>query len=104
MQRMIIIFIIGALLILVLGPYIFPAIYYVIALLALYIFTGLDQGFSVPLFPACPWLMWLVWGAILGAILGFWTVASIYGLRKYRPYFILIPLVLMGIVALLRVL
>jgi hypothetical protein len=84
--------------------YIIPGAYYALAALALLIYYALDQAFSVAIFPTVPWLMWLFWGAMIGAALGFWTVAPVYGLRKYRPLIIFFPAILMLFVALLRLL
>ena len=39
---------------------------------------------SARLIPGAPWVMWALWGALIGASLGFWAVAPVFGLRKQR--------------------
>lgn len=65
-------------------------------------FGVMDELSNAPLLPGAPWVMWLVWGAIIGAALAFWTVAPIYGLRKQRLWIVLLPFVLMAVMAAAR--
>jgi len=74
-----------------------PAIYFALAILAHVIYGILDQLFSTTLFPRLPWLMWLIWGALIGAALGFWTLAPIFGWRNYRRWIIAGPFLLMAL-------
>lgn len=80
----------------------FGALYALLAAFALLVFTALDELCSAPLIPAAPWVMWMIWGALLGASLAFWTVAPVFGLRKQRPLIGIAPLILMAIVGLIR--
>ena len=82
--------------------YILIGIYWFISVVA-YLFFGLmDELTSAPFLPAAPWAMWLIWGAMIGAALAFWTVAPIYGLRKYRAWIVAAPFLLMTLIALAR--
>lgn len=80
---------------------IIPGIFWFIAILSLTIFTILDTVFSASLIPHAPWVMWCIWGIVLGGAFGFWTIAPVYGLRKNRPLILLVPVGLMTIVALI---
>jgi len=99
--------IIGAIVLIVL-PFIFtmmiPGLYWALAMFAIFVFIGLDYALGASLFPRYPWIMWFVWGGIIGATFGFWTVAPIYGLREYRRLIFLAPFLLIVVVTLLRLL
>ena len=62
----------------------FCLLYAGIVSLSLAIFSLLDEVCSARLLPGAPWLLWMLWGALIGASLGFWTVAPVFGLRKHR--------------------
>jgi len=102
MEEVIIFVIIGIafllLLFVALPRLIVPGIYFGIAILALFLFYGLDQLFSVIFIPRVPWLMWGLWGGIIGSTLGFWSVAPRYGLRGKRLWITLSPFILMLLV------
>lgn len=65
-------------------------------------FWLLDELCSARLLPAAPWLLWMFWGALIGATLGFWTIAPVFGLRKQRSLIAISPLILMALVGLVR--
>lgn len=44
---------------------------------------SLDWFFSADRMPRYPWAAWAAWGALFGAALGFWTIAPLYGLRRW---------------------
>jgi hypothetical protein len=85
-------------------PFVFKPLaailYWVGTTLGVVLFTLLDGLFGARLIPGAPWLMWLLWGALIGAAVGFWTVAPVYGLRKQRPLLLGTPFILMVLVAL----
>ncbi len=72
------------------------------ASLALSAFAGLDYLFGAGLLPAAPWLAWLGWGAVIGAGLGFWTLAPVYGYRKQRPLIAAAPFLLLALELVVR--
>ena len=78
------------------------AIYAGLIWLSFATFALLDELCSASLLPHCPWVMYLLWGALIGASLGFWTVAPVFGMRKHRSLIGIAPLILMAIVGLLR--
>jgi hypothetical protein len=51
-----------------------------------------------------PWIMWALWGAVLGACLGFWLIAPTFGLRRWRTPLLFLPVVAMIGVAVLALL
>jgi len=79
--------------------YILIGIYWFFAVVAHHFFGVMDELSSAPLLPGAPWVAWMLWGAVIGAALGFWTVAPIYGLRKQRTWIALLPFVLMAVMA-----
>jgi len=78
------------------------AVYASLVALSMGVFALLDEFYSARLLPAAPWVMWMFWGALIGASLAFWTVAPIFGLRKQRPLIGIAPLILMVLVGLIR--
>lgn len=77
------------------------ALYWLVATLSQLTYGALDHFFLANLLPTAPWITWLFWGAVIGAAFGLWTQAPLYGWRKYRPYILIAPFVLIGIVALI---
>jgi len=99
--------IISVILLVTMPFYIRPLIsilYAALVSLSLATFSLLDELCSARLLPAAPWLLWMLWGALIGASLGFWTVAPIFGLRKHRSLIGIAPLILMALVGLVRML
>lgn len=94
------IMVIGALVVLaiIFGPQLLTGVYWFFAMLAQGAVFFFDNLFSAALVPGIPWLMWVVWGMLIGAALGFWTLAPIYGLRQYRVAILCAPLGLMLLV------
>ena len=80
----------------------FAAIYALLAALGMILFTALDELCSASLIPAAPWLMWMLWGALIGAALAFWTMAPVFGLRKHRSLIGVAPLILMALLGVVR--
>jgi hypothetical protein len=101
-----IIWIIIAVAVLVLGfamfHYFLPGLLWLFTMGAVIVTSALDQAFSASLCPHAPWVMWIVWGGLIGGSMGFWTIAPAYGLREKRAMILLAPYCLMTIVALLR--
>jgi len=79
--------------------YIAIGIYWFFAAVSHQFFGVMDELTNAPLIPGAPWVAWLLWGAVIGAALAFWTVAPIYGLRKQRLWIVLLPFVLMAVMA-----
>jgi hypothetical protein len=77
-------------------------LYALVTVLGLLLFAALDQLLSAGFFPHAPWVMWCLWGIIMGAAFAFWTIAPVYGLRQQRPLIMATPLTLMVLVALIR--
>ncbi|MHB0938569.1 MAG: hypothetical protein ACYDCO_17080 [Armatimonadota bacterium] len=73
--------------------------YWFFAVVSHQFFGIMDEMTNAPLIPGAPWVMWLIWGAVIGAALAFWTIAPIYGLRKQRLWIVLLPFVLMAVMA-----
>jgi hypothetical protein len=80
----------------------FGVLYAALVSLSLATFSLLDEVCSARLLPAAPWLLWMLWGALIGASLGFWTIAPVFGLRKQRSLIGIAPLILMALVGLIR--
>jgi hypothetical protein len=88
----------------VLENYVGPGLYWFFAVVCTGILAGLDGLFSAALLPRAPWILWAIWGGVLGGVLAFWTVAPVYGLRERRPHLLLAPVGLMLLLAGLRAL
>ena len=82
--------------------YIVVGFYWFLAVFSFLAFALLDELFSASFVPGAPWVMWLFWGAVIGAALAFWLLAPIYGLRHRRPLIAASPFLLMSAVMLLR--
>lgn len=83
--------------------YVIWGVFWFLASLGFLVFSALDGLFSAALLPATPWLMWVVWGAVIGGAAGFWSVAPVYGLRRHRPWILAAPFGLMLLVLGVRV-
>ncbi len=77
-------------------------LYALLAAISLITFTLLDELTSASLLPAAPWVLWMLWGALIGGTLGFWTIAPVFGLRKHRALIAISPFILMAFTGLLR--
>lgn len=64
----------------------------------------LDQFFNAAFIPSAPWVMWMIAGGMIGAALGFWTLAPVYGLRRYRLLIVLAPFFLTTVIMMIRLL
>lgn len=84
--------------------YLLPTLVMVFSTLSYLLCYGFDHLFSARLYPHAPWVMWCLWGGVIGAAFGFWTVAPRYGLRHRRPLILLLPFPLMLLIASIRVL
>lgn len=82
------------------GFTIIPILYFALANLAYEIYGALDQVFSTALLHQIPWFMWMFWGALIGAALGFWTLAPIFGWRQHRRWIIASPFIFMALLQL----
>jgi hypothetical protein len=89
----------GMVLLFALSGLIVPGAYCGVAVLGLYLHFFLDRLFSAALIPGAPWVMWGIWGGIMGGMLGFWSVAPRYGLGEKRILLVFAPLVLLLLVA-----
>jgi hypothetical protein len=77
-------------------------LYWVVASLSYWLITGLEWLFSSSLNPGRPAVMWAVWGVVLGAVLGFYPIAPVYGLKKFRGALIWLVFAAMVAVAFIR--
>ena len=82
--------------------YVLIGIYWFLAAAGYLYFGAMDTLTSAELLPNAPWVMWMLWGAVIGASLAFWTIAPIYGLRKQRVWIAVWPFILMAVMALVR--
>ena len=80
-------------------PYILAGIYTFLTSFSLVVWTTFDFAFGARAVSEFPPLMWMVWGAVLGACMAFWLSAPLYGWRSKRALILLLPLLLMVIVA-----
>lgn len=71
------------------------AAYWLVSTVAFVVLATLDGITSSSLVASAPAVMWAVWGAVIGGALGFWTIAPVYGLRRFRPLVAAAPFVLM---------
>lgn len=77
-------------------------ILYVIALVGALAYAVGDWLFASGLFGWPGWIMWSFWGLVIGGLLGFWTIAPVYGIRGNRRKLMLVgPTVLMVLLAVL---
>lgn len=53
-----------------------------------------DHAVGAGALPMAPWIPWAIAGGLLGAALGFWTMAPVYGLKKKRPLIVAAPVVI----------
>ena len=83
-------------------PFIHGPLFTFQAVFSVFAFKVLDVVLGADLLPAAPWLIWSVWGALIGTALGFWTIAPVYGLRSRRRLIASAPFLLIALVALLR--
>ena len=92
--------------VLILLPFVFrwvlAGLYWFLVVLGWGSYFTLDQFFNAHFFPAAPWVMWMLGGALIGGALGFWTLAPIYGLRQYRRLIALAPFILLALVMIVR--
>ena len=79
--------------------YTLAGLYWAGASLSYWLISGLEWLFSGSLNPERPEVMWAVWGGALGGVLGFYPVAPVYGLGKYRKALVWLVLVAMVAVA-----
>lgn len=82
--------------------YVLIGLYWFVAVVASLFISSLDTLFSASLVPGLPWLMWVIWGALIGAALAFWTIAPIFGQRRRRALILAAPFGLMLLIALAR--
>jgi hypothetical protein len=74
--------------------YLLAGLYTVLAALGTALLAGLDALFSAPLFAGHPEVGWAIGGLLIGAGVGAWTIAPVYGLRRARPIVLILPLLL----------
>jgi len=91
---------------LIIGACVFAlaGIYTALAFLSVIILGVIDNIFGGFARSGNPVLMWALWGGILGASIGFWTVAPIYGVRSARPWIVSAPLLMALLLAIYRLL
>ncbi len=100
-----VIIVIAILVLLIAGFQFLPGgLYWTLAVCGFATHYTLDQLFSAQLIPFAPWLMWIIWGAVIGLALAFWTIAPIYGLREQRRFIMCTPVGLMLVVMVIRLL
>lgn len=81
--------------------YVVWALYYAAAASAYGVGWCLDRLLSGARFPDAPWIGWALSGAALGAAIGFFAIAPVYGLRRWRWTIVGVVLAAMVVVALL---
>ncbi len=74
-------------------------LYWALSSLSYWFLSGLEWLFSGSLLPERPHVMWAVWGGVLGGVLGFYPIAPLYGIRKYRGALVWLVLAAMIAVA-----
>ena len=75
-----------------------------VGILGCAVMVAADFAFLADMVAHHPWVGWSVAGFIIGAFVGFWTIAPIYGLRRYRPVILILPLLCIAIVGLINAL
>lgn len=58
-----------------------------------------DHAVGAGALPTAPWIPWAVAGGLLGAALGFWTMAPVYGWKNRRPLIVAIPVIIILCIA-----
>ncbi len=76
--------------------YAVSAMYWAVASVSYALIALLDGLFSVRAMPDSPAVMWAVWGGVMGGVLGFWTIAPVYGMRRWRSAMVLVVLAAMA--------
>lgn len=76
--------------------YVLSAIYWALASFSRGLVVTLDGLLSAQVLPDLPAAAWAAWGALLGGVLGFWTIAPVYGMRRWRPALVWLVLAAMA--------
>ncbi len=84
--------------IVLIGIYVVPGIYWLLAHISFYFFYTLDDFFSANFFTGIPWFGWGIAGGLIGAAVVFLSVASRYGMRKRKFLILLAPFVIIAII------
>lgn len=77
-----------------LAVYVLAGLYTALAVLGGALLAALDSLFSARLVEGVPEAGWMFAGALLGAGVGAWTIAPVYGLRRARPLLLILPVLL----------
>ena len=94
--------VIAVIVIILLNAFIHPilaGIYWLLMIISTWCFIFLEWWCSARVLPYCGWVLWMFWGAMIGAAWAFWTLAPVYGLRAWRPLIALAPFLLMTLIA-----
>lgn len=62
---------------------------------------ALDTAVGARILGIAPFLIWAIWGAVFGGVLGYWLIAPAYGDRENRSSVLLVPLFILFVFALL---
>lgn len=81
-------------LIVLIGIYVIPGIYWFLAQVSFHFFYYLDSLFSANFFTGIPWFAWGIAGGLIGASIAFLSVAPRYGMRKRKILILLAPFVI----------
>ncbi len=85
-------------LIVLLGIYVIPGIYWFAAQISFHFFYFFDALFSANYFTGIPWFAWGIAGGLIGASIAFLSVAPRYGMRKKKLLILLSPLIIILII------
>lgn len=83
--------------------YTLGGLYFAAGVLAYGVTWCLDHALLAGRFPGHPWVGWELAGALIGATLGFWTIAPVYGLRRWRTRIVLAAVIVVVALSLVPV-
>ncbi|MEI6520343.1 MAG: hypothetical protein WCO98_09955 [bacterium] len=81
-------------LIILIGIYVIPGIYWLLAHVSFYFFYIMDELFSANFFTGIPWFAWGIAGGLIGASIVFLSVSARYGMRRKKILILLMPFII----------
>lgn len=81
-------------LVVLMGIYVIPGIYWLLAQISFNFFYILDNLFSANFFTGMPWFAWGIAGGLIGASIVFLSVSARYGMRKRKIMILLTPFII----------